>query len=786
MSRTRVPYPSAQPVYEAAVRWRHRCLLDDRSLFADRVGSTLADAETLIRDFVEQPDHGDDNFLTKLSRQLARSPASAVQLAAELLYVHLLIARSDAVSGGRKREIVNKVLSFNEGTSPLPDDLAAALESGLVRPGQAFNSYRWRQFAYLIELFAALKRLPAHERRETLHEPERFLALVDNVPEQGANTQRHAIEHLLFPDTFPSVVSQEQRVKVLEHWRQPAGFDEPEAMRLSLLVQRLSDDPNDFVNLYRSPYWWQWSEPTPQWQVFGQWAARLLDSVDVGREERDYKQAAYQRLRDAKAASEAGDPNWPRLLATAVTKDNNLIGWRVQAPFLQWVAAEPESAGAALRQLWTEPGWRAIDRFLARVPATAAEGTGARLSIASFLLGAADEKRYPPWRAQATDRAYRLTSFGKPEPTATDGERYHVFLDFLDLVGEISARHKQPLQDRLDAQGLVWALINYEPPGAWSQPDREAFTAWRAGKGTAPIDGPRPPQPGPDPGTERTLGELAQSLHLDQPFLDEIVDLLDDKQQVIFYGPPGTGKTYIARGLAAWIAGDPGRVRLVQFHPSYAYEDFVEGLRPREGEAGFWLVDGPLVEMARAADADRANRYVLVVDEMNRGNVARVFGELYFLLEYRNQPARLLYSRSDFSLPDNLLIIGTMNTADRSIALLDTALRRRFYFVSFRPDEAPVSQVLDRYLAQRHPDLRWVADVVRRANTQLGDPDAAIGPSHFMRDNLDERWVRRAWENSVLPTLEEHFYGQPGRLAEFDLDRLRLEVDAPGDDAQLS
>jgi hypothetical protein len=123
-----------------------------------------------------------------------------------------------------------------------------------------------------------------------------------------------------------------------------------------------------------------------------------------------------------------------------------------------------------------------------------------------------------------------------------------------------------------------------------------------------------------------------------------------------------------------------------------------------------------------------------------------------------------------------------MNTADRSIALLDTALRRRFYFVAFRPDEPPVSQVLSRYLAARHPALGWVAHVVDRANERLDDPAAAIGPSHFIRGDLDEGWVRRAWQHAVLPPLEEHFYGQPHRLAEFDLDRLRAEVSAPDED----
>lgn len=791
MSRTRIPYPSAQPVYAAAARWRDRCLLDDRSLFADSEGSSVADAQVLVRDFVNQPDVGSDDFLTKLSRQLSQSPASAVQLAAELLYVHFLIARSDTVSGNRKREIVRRVLSFTAGTADMPDDLADALESGLVRAGQAFNSYRWRQFGYLIQVVEFLERLSPTDRRQALGDADRFLTVLDELDDQGAAIQRYALEHLLFPDVFPPVVSREHRAEILRRWPELAGpVDAPESIRLRQVAQGLGGDANEHVDFYGSLYWWEWSAPPPRWQAFAPWATRIARSVDLDDEERDYKLAAAQRVRDARDALEAGSADWPQLLRTSFTKDNNLVGWRVHQPFTDWVSAKAEAAAGALRELWRQPGMSSVDLFLDRVPDAAAHGTGARLSIASFLLGGADATALPPWRANSASTAYRLTNFWKPEPTATDGERYATFLDFLDLVSDIGHRHGIPVRDRLDAQGLAWAVVNYDPPEDWSTAEREALISWRSGKGTAPPAAPQLAAARDDQGgaeeSDRDLADLARDLHLDEPFLDEIVQLLGDKGQLIFYGPPGTGKTYVARELAKWLAGDTARVRLVQFHPSYAYEDFIEGLRPRPDQSGFHLVDGPLVEMARAAAEDTGHDYVLVVDELNRGNVARVFGELYFLLEYRNEPARLLYSREEFRLPPNLHIIATMNTADRTIALLDTALRRRFYFVPFQPDELPISQVLDTYLARHHPGMRWVAAVVRRANELLADPAAAIGPSHFMRDDLDETWVRRAWQHSVIPTLEEHFYGQQHRLGEFDLDRLRADLDAPGDDTPAS
>ena len=278
-------------------------------------------------------------------------------------------------------------------------------------------------------------------------------------------------------------------------------------------------------------------------------------------------------------------------------------------------------------------------------------------------------------------------------------------------------------------------------------------------------------------GNTPDLQRLAHELLIDPEHLRKIQRLLDDKRQVIFQGPPGTGKTFVARELAASLAGTAERVRLVQFHPSYAYEDFVQGLRPKltDGAPGFELRNGPLLTMADAAreDSDPAAKYFLIIDEINRGNLAKVFGELYFLLEYRDQPIQLQYSSELFALPKNLYIIGTMNTADRSIALVDLALRRRFHFVEFRPDKAPIQGLLRRWLDRKASDMAWVADVVDRANRELDDSQAAVGPSYFMKDGLDDEMVGDIWEHNVLPYIEERLYGERDRLREFDLDELR-------------
>ncbi|MXY17382.1 MAG: AAA domain-containing protein [Acidobacteria bacterium] len=283
---------------------------------------------------------------------------------------------------------------------------------------------------------------------------------------------------------------------------------------------------------------------------------------------------------------------------------------------------------------------------------------------------------------------------------------------------------------------------------------------------------------------------MADRLHLPVNFLQNIETLLKDKKQVIFQGPPGTGKTFVAQALARHLAGDEDRCRLVQFHPSYSYEDFVRGYRPTlldSVQPGFELKDGPFLQIARQAEADPDGQYYLIIDEINRGNLAKVFGELYFLLEYRETPMDLMYQKDGepaFRMPNNLHIVGTMNTADRSIALVDLALRRRFAFVGFSMAEEPIKGLLRRWLeAKQLTHMGWVADVLERANTALDDRHAAIGPSYFMHEELDHAAVERIWKHNVLPYVEEHLFGEHDRLAEFALDKLRRADDA-GDQEQ--
>ncbi len=273
--------------------------------------------------------------------------------------------------------------------------------------------------------------------------------------------------------------------------------------------------------------------------------------------------------------------------------------------------------------------------------------------------------------------------------------------------------------------------------------------------------------------------DIARNLFVNEEWLDETVDLLNEQRQIVFYGPPGTGKTYLARKIAAHLVGEE-RVRLVQFHPSYTYEDFFEGFRPasNEGGSGVSLVlrPGPLRRLATEAQEHPDQAFVLVIDELNRANIAKVFGELYFLLEYRDHGVEVLYGGEPFTLPPNLYFMCTMNTADRSIALLDSAMRRRFAFKELHPATEPTSSMLADWLDRNgHPPA--AARLLTLLNDAIEDRDAHIGPSYFMVEEQTRERMSRILRTQIEPLLQETHYDRWASMAsKFDFDKLYAQA----------
>ncbi|PAY16684.1 hypothetical protein CKO51_25695 [Rhodopirellula sp. SM50] len=270
-----------------------------------------------------------------------------------------------------------------------------------------------------------------------------------------------------------------------------------------------------------------------------------------------------------------------------------------------------------------------------------------------------------------------------------------------------------------------------------------------------------------------TIGQLAEKTHLEEGFFEKLDLCLKDKRQLIFVGPPGTGKTFVAKQYANYLAQYGGDVRTVQFHPSYAYEDFIEGLRPvpsKTGAATFEVEAGIFKRLCDDARASPKSTYVLLIDEINRGNIPRIFGELMFLLEHRDEKTELPYSKKPFSIPKNVVVLGTMNSSDRSIALMDLALRRRFHFMQMEPRK----EVLLAWIEENHKP-KSVAEIFDRLNVSLRDAgveeDRLVGHAHFMSVHLDEDFMSLIWEATIMPLLKEYFFAEPEKLKQFELEQ---------------
>lgn len=259
------------------------------------------------------------------------------------------------------------------------------------------------------------------------------------------------------------------------------------------------------------------------------------------------------------------------------------------------------------------------------------------------------------------------------------------------------------------------------------------------------------------------LAQCAADTGLAETEIAQWLKAIRRKGQAILYGPPGTGKTFVAQKLARHLAsGGDGLTELVQFHPAYAYEDFVQGIRPVSagGQLRFALRYGRFYEFCAEA-SQRTDPCVFIIDEINRANLASVFGELMYLLEYRDQ-AIPLASGGTFHIPANVYLLGTMNTADRSIALVDHALRRRFAFIPL----APNFDLLRRYHADNGFAVEPLIVVLERLNQLIGDPDILLGGSFFLVPDLANH-LPDIWQMEIEPYLAELFFDRLEKLEAF-------------------
>lgn len=381
------------------------------------------------------------------------------------------------------------------------------------------------------------------------------------------------------------------------------------------------------------------------------------------------------------------------------------------------------------------------------------------VAFVAVVLTGFDPGRYTFYSKGALKHG--LTKYAdEPWPKGSMGEIYEVVCDFVRAVAEELRTKGAPVEDLIDAQSFLWM--------SFSESKKAASAAGQTPGGqhlghsaaiAIALD------------ADAVAGDLARAAYWPEDRARGLIQLANRWPQLLFQGPPGTGKTFVADRLARLLASDEeGRVEVVQFHPSYAYEDFVEGIRPvvTEGSAlAYEIRKGIFMRLADLAREHPDEPFFLVIDELNRANLPRVLGELLYALEYRGpeHSFRLPYSGTETYLPANIKLIGTMNTADRSIALVDAAIRRRFRHVNFAPD----TDVLKAWLKDH--DLGQLADPAANRlgalNKQLLtvlDADRLVGHTYLMRPDLGDVGFEAPWEEDIEPVLREHLFNQPGEI----------------------
>lgn len=268
--------------------------------------------------------------------------------------------------------------------------------------------------------------------------------------------------------------------------------------------------------------------------------------------------------------------------------------------------------------------------------------------------------------------------------------------------------------------------------------------------------------------------DFLNEVYMDEDTYNTLTELLEAKYNVILQGAPGVGKTFAAKRLAYSIMGqkDTSRVAMVQFHQSYSYEDFIQGYRPSKD--GFELENGTFYKFCKEAEEDNERPYFFIIDEINRGNLSKILGELMMLIEKdkRGEKIKLLYSNEWFTVPQNVRIIGMMNTADRSLALMDYALRRRFAFFDFAP--AFPSEGFKNYLAEKNsPKLESLITAVESLNNTISADESLgdgfrIGHSYFCTDGeITDEWLKSVVEYEVIPLIKEYWFDEPTKVRDW-------------------
>ena len=724
----------AEPVLDAAEQWKKRCLLDGGSIFTEERLWSRENFEQLRTHFVENPDEGSGSFYERLQRQLEPASPEAKRLYAEMIWVYYLIV-SILIKRDTKLDHIRKVWEWSG--SVLPDGhwaLGEVLDQGVVNPGPNYNAHRWREFIFFITAMIAWFSLSAGDRKSLISDPWRFAEWLESLEHAQKRQLRHALLFLLFPDSFEPILSRQHKVKIVKaffsKWEEEPTVDDEDRIAVDRVLLNMreriaSEYPDQEINFYRPPFSDVWKsttppppsspqEPPPTEESDEAWFRQRFGEVDVW----------------AISPGE-GARLWPDFQEHGIAA----IGWDELGNI------ETYDSRDAVHEALIDGGYGSNPKNNARALWEFAN----EVKIGDIIIAKRGRSSILGWGT--------VTGKYKLDPDRPEYQNVRT-VEWTPCKEPITLPQPRRITNK--------TLTRFSPYKNWLRfafgliegeaPDRKVDSA--------PYD----------------MNAALEDVFVSHDQFKRILDSIALRKNLILQGPPGVGKTFIARRIAWCRIGrnDSRPVEMVQFHQSYAYEDFVQGWRPTEN-GGFTLRNGVFFKFCKRAEKQPDTPFVFIIDEINRGNLSRIFGELLMLIEADKRgpdyaiPLTYANAGERFSVPANVHLLGLMNTADRSLAIVDYALRRRFAFEFLQPAystekfrEYLLNAEVDRSLVDRIVDRMGHINERIRADKDLG-PGFEIGHSYFVpdADSPDEHWFTTIVDTQIEPLLREYWFDRP-------------------------